>query len=55
MQTGVCAARQARITRAMNTTYIQEKDEGGVWRLIVQVTEQASDNRREVVQTSTMP
>ena len=35
----------------MNKTYIQEKDDGGVWRLIVQVTEKASDKHREVIQT----
>ena len=27
MHNGVCTARQVRITRAMNRTYIQEKDE----------------------------
>ena len=27
MHIGVCAAKQVRITRAMNRTYIQEKDE----------------------------
>ena len=44
-------ARQGRITRAVNKTSIQEKDDGGIWRLIVQVTEKASDNHREVIQT----
>ena len=34
---------------------IQEKGDGGVWRLIVQVTEKASDKHREVIQTPTMP
>ena len=32
-------ARQVRITMAMNRTYIQEKDYGGAWRLIVEVSE----------------
>ena len=27
MHSGVCTARQVRITRAMNRTYIQEKDD----------------------------
>ena len=27
MHIGVCTARQVRITRAMNKTYVQEKDE----------------------------
>ena len=44
-------ARQVRMTRARNRTYIQEKDEGGTWRLIVQVTEKASEKHREVTQT----
>ena len=35
----------------MNRTYTQEKDDGGAWRLIVQITEKASDKRREVIQT----
>ena len=35
----------------MNRTYIQEKDYDGVWRLIVQVTERASDKHKEVIQT----
>ena len=30
---------------------MQQKDDGGAWRLIVQVTEKASDNHREVIQT----
>ena len=42
--------RQVRMTRARNRTYIQEKDQGGTWRLIVQVTEKASEKHREVVQ-----
>jgi hypothetical protein len=37
-------ARQVRIN-------IQEKDDGGVWRLIAQVTEKASEKRREAIQT----
>ena len=44
-------ARQVRITRAMKRTYIQVKDNGGTWRLIVQVTEKASDNQREATHT----
>ena len=55
MHIGVSTARRVRITRAMGSTYIQEKEDGGVSRLIVQVTEKASDNHREVIQTSTMP
>ena len=35
----------------MSRTYIQEKDDGGAWRLTVQVTEKASDSQREVAQT----
>ena len=35
----------------MKRTYIQVKDNGGAWRLIVQVTEKASDNQREATQT----
>ena len=34
----------------MKRTYNQEKDDGGAWRLIAQVTEKASEKRREVVQ-----
>ena len=55
MHSGVCTARQVRITRAMGSTYIQEKEDGGVSRLTVQVTEKASDNHREAIKTSTMP
>ena len=44
-------ARQVRITRARSRTYVQEKDDGGVRRLTVQVTEKASEKHREVVQT----
>ena len=55
MHIGVCAARQVRIARAMGSTYIQEKEDGGVSSLTVQVTEKASDNHREVIKTSTMP
>ena len=44
-------ARQARITRAMNRTCIQQKDDGGAWRLTVQVTKKASDKHREGIQT----
>jgi hypothetical protein len=44
-------AKQVRITRARSRTYIQEKDEGGTWRLTVQVTEKASEKHREVIQT----
>ena len=43
--------RQVRIRRAMNRTYIQEKDDGGTWRLTVQVTEKASEKHKEVIQT----
>ena len=43
--------RHVRITRAMTKTYIQEKDDQGVWRLIVQLTEKASGKHREVFQT----
>ena len=35
----------------MKRTYIQVKDNGGTWRLIVQVTEKASDNQREATHT----
>jgi hypothetical protein len=35
----------------MKRTSIQEKDDGGVWRLIAQVTEKASDKHRKVIQT----
>ena len=35
----------------MHKTYIQEKADGGAWRLTVQVTEKASDSHREVIQT----
>ena len=35
----------------MKRTSIQEKDDGGVWRLIAQVTEKASDNHRKVIQS----
>ena len=33
----------------------QEKDDGGVWRLTVQVTEKAGDKHKEAIQTPTMP
>ena len=39
------------MTRAVSRTYIQEKDYEGVWRLIVEVTEKASDKHKEVIQT----
>ena len=44
-------ARQARITKAMNRTCVQQKDDGGAWRLTVQVNKKASDKHREGIQT----
>ena len=35
----------------MKRTSIQEKDDGGVWRLIAQVTEKASGKHKEAMQT----
>ena len=35
----------------MKRTSIQEKDDGGVWKLIAQVTEKASDKHKKVIQT----
>ena len=35
----------------MKRTSIQEKDDGGVWTLIAQVTEKASDKHRKVIQS----
>ena len=35
----------------MKRTSIQEKDDGGVWRLIAQVTEKANDKRKKAIQT----
>ena len=35
----------------MKRTSIQEKGGGGVWRLIAQVTEKASDKHRKVIQS----
>ena len=47
---GTATSRQLRITKAMNRTYIQEKDYEGVWRLIVEVSDKATQNHREVIQ-----
>jgi nitrogen fixation protein FixH len=42
-------ARQVRVTLAQDRTYIQQKDSGGAWIMIVEVSEEESDNHRELI------
>ena len=43
---GQATARQVRVTLAKDRTYIQQKDYGGAWRLIVEVSEEQNDNHK---------
>ena len=42
-------ARQVRVTLAKDRTYIQQKDSGGAWTLIVEVSEEERDNHRDFI------
>ena len=42
-------AKQVRATLAKDRTYIQQKDSGGAWTLIVEVSEEESDKHRDLI------